>query len=468
MWMKIHFIGICGAGMSAVAKLAKDMGHEITGSDEGFYPPISDYLKDNNIPCSSPYKKENIPKDIEIVVIGKHAKLTPNENEEVKFAFDNKLKILSFPELLNQLTTDRNNIVIAGSYGKSTCTSLAAWILESSNVDAGYFIGAAPVTPESNAHVGTAREFVLEGDEYPSSNWDQTSKFLHYSAKDILITATAHDHVNVFPTHDSYQAPFIELIKTIDEGKVVICSDEISNQKIIEQFDASKFITYGLNSGTWQARNIIFGDITKFELTKNNQTVATLETSLLGKHNIQNIVGVSALLLEKDLISSTQLASAIKTFKGIKRRLDMITPGTKVVMYEGFGSSYDKARAAIEAILLHYPEKTLNIIFEPHTFSWRNRDAIHWYDDVFREAKNILIYEPPVHGATSHNQSSHDEIVSAVKKSNPNTIKINRETGYIEIEKLISDNAVFLVLSSGDMDGLLLEIKNNIKEKYKN
>ena len=146
----------------------------------------------------------------------------------------------------------------------------------------------------------------------------------------------------------------------------------------------------------------------------------------------------------------------------------MITPGTKVVMYEGFGSSYDKARAAIEAILLHYPEKTLNIIFEPHTFSWRNRDAIHWYDDVFREAKNILIYEPPVHGATSHNQSSHDEIVSAVKKSNPNTIKINRETGYIEIEKLISDNAVFLVLSSGDMDGLLLEIKNNIKEKYKN
>ncbi len=463
--MKIHFIGICGAGMSAVAKLAKDLGHEISGSDEGFYPPISDYLIENNIPCSSPYKKENIPKGVEIIVIGKHAKLTKEENEEVAEAYNTRARILSFPELLKIITDGRDNIVISGSYGKSTCTSLTAWVLESSGVDAGYFIGAAPLTPKTNAHVGKAKEFVLEGDEYPSSNWDNTSKFLHYNAKDILVTATAHDHVNIFPTHDSYREPFIKLIEETP-GLVVICTDEASNQNIIKDQNKN-FITYGISSGSWQSKNIRFGEITTFTLTKDSIDIAQIETSLLGKHNIQNIVGVAALLLEKGLVTPEQFKESVKTFKGIKRRMDLLTKNNVVKAYEGFGSSYDKARAAIDAITTHYSNKELIIIFEPHTFSWRNKDALHWYDTVFKEAKVVMVYEPPVHGSSTHNQSTLEEIIERIKSSGTKVLSINSQNYQDLLKERVTDNSVVLILSSGDMGGMLKEIPRTIDNKYK-
>ena len=128
-------------------------------------------------------------------------------------------------------------------------------------------------------------------------------------------------------------------------------------------------------------------------------------------------------------------------------------------MYEGFGSSYEKARAAIEAIVLHYPKKELNIIFEPHTFSWRNKNSLHWYKDVFREAKNVLLYEPPTHGAASHDQSSYEEIFTTIKNSGVFVERINKINGLAKIKKTIKKDSIFLILSSGNMDGLLDKVK---------
>lgn len=475
--MKIHFIGICGAGMSAVAKLAQDLGFKVTGSDEGFYPPISNYLKDNKIKCKTPYKSENIPKDVDIIVIGKHAKLDKT-NPEVKKAYElcgdleikdsnksKKVKLLSFPELLKEITKDKENIVVGGSYGKSTCTSLMSFVLEDSKKHPGYFIGAASITPKENAVLGKSKNFILEGDEYLSSNWDNTSKFLHYNAHDSLITATAHDHVNVFPTHEDYKKPFIQLIKNIPkDGFIVLCADDVTNLNIHKKYFSKNknIIFYSLDKkdkSSFYAKNIKYSNTTKFDLYQNDRKVVALETSLLGKHNIQNIVGVAALLLTKKLINKNELAKAIKRFKGIKRRLDLVNKHKGVLMYEGFGSSYEKARAAIEAIVLHYPKKELSIIFEPHTFSWRNRNSLHWYKDVFKEAKNVLLYEPPTHGAASHDQSSHEEIFTSIKDSGVYVEKINKINGLIKIKKTIKKDSIFLILSSGNMDGLLDKIK---------
>src|SRR3569833_1553696 len=142
----VHFIGICGAGMSAVAKLLKDAGSTVTGSDAGFYPPVSEYLTSEGLPCATPHAPENIPPDTDLVVIGKHAKLTPETNDEVRAAFARasagELIVRSFPEVLNELTRDTTNIVVAGSHGKSTTTALVAWLLANSGKDPSYFIGA--------------------------------------------------------------------------------------------------------------------------------------------------------------------------------------------------------------------------------------------------------------------------------------------------------------------------------------
>lgn len=467
--MRYHFIGISGAGMSAVAKLLIEQGHTITGSDEGFYPPISDYLTANNIPCLTPFKKENIPNDADYIVIGKHAKLIPEENEEVRSAFDSGKKIISFPEALYKLTENRERFVIAGSYGKSTCSALMAWCFEYNKIDAGYFIGALPLTPKTNAHVGTAIPFILEGDEYPSSNWDKSSKFLHYKPEHVLLTALAHDHVNVYPTHEDYISPFKKLFEQIPTyGKLLVCLDDETIKEKISSLTNHKVITYRVTgNANWHAVNIKYGDITTFDIVHNEKLIATFSTSLLGKHNLQNIIGVVALLMETKKLNAEQLVESVSTFKGIVRRLDKKSENTEVSIYEGFGSSHDKARSAIEAIKLHFTNHKLIIIFEPHTFSWRNRNTIYWYDTVFKEAEKVFVYKPPLHGTTSHEQLSQDEILERIKSAGVNVEGFTTpEEGEREIMKSVDKNIVLLILSSGGMDGLIPLLVKALEKDY--
>ncbi len=466
--MKYHFIGICGAGMSAVAKLLTEKGNIVTGSDEGFYPPISDYLVEHKIPCTTPFSPQNIPEDVDAIVIGKHAKLIPEENEEVKAAFEKGVPILSFPQVLKTLTEGKENTVIVGSYGKSTCTSLISWCLEINHKDPSYFIGALPLTPYTNAHLGNGKDFILEGDEYPSSNWDMTSKFLFLEPTNLLVTALAHDHVNIFPTHEEYLSPFIQLIEQLPkEGKLVMCLDDETIQ--LKMHDISReVITYGLkHEALYRADRIEFGLISSFDLMYANTFVTRITTSLLGKHNIQNIVGVCAILLETGKLSKEELVHGIASFKGIVRRLDRKSEKTSIPVYEGFGSSFDKARSAIEAIRLHFPHRRLVAVFEPHTFSWRNRAALHWYDSVFKDVDQVFMYKPPEHGSTTHDQLSLVEITERVQASGSPVIPFeNTATGLIELINQTQDNDVILVLSSGGMDGFIPQTIAALEEKF--
>ena len=224
---KAHFIGIAGKGMSATALLLRQMGVRITGSDEGFYPPVSDYLRNENIPFAAGYRKENIPDDADVIVIGKNAKLQPESNEEVRAAMDSGKLVRSFADLLHEMTVNSETIVAAGSYGKSTCTALLAWCLRVANKDPSYFIGEITNGFERHAHRGQGPIFVLEGDEYPASNWDNRSKFLLYNAKNVLLTSATHDHINVFPTHADYLAPFRTLLGSLpSDGLLVVSSSE--------------------------------------------------------------------------------------------------------------------------------------------------------------------------------------------------------------------------------------------------
>jgi UDP-N-acetylmuramate: L-alanyl-gamma-D-glutamyl-meso-diaminopimelate ligase len=466
--MRYHFIGICGAGMSAVAKLLLDLGHTVTGSDEGCYPPISDYLIANSIPCLTPHKKENIPADVDFIVIGKHATLTKEKNEEVAYAFSLDKPILSFPQVLEKITANKKRVVICGSFGKSTCTSLMSWCLEYNKKDPSYFIGALPITPSTNARIGKGEDFILEGDEYPAANWDITSKFLYYHPKDILLTALAHDHVNIFKTHADYIEPFTKLIQNIPtDGNLFVSLDD---ETIKEQLTTLPHTatTYGLNKeALWHADEIQYGDTTTFSLIHNSTNLGTLTTSLLGKHNIQNIVGISALLISTKRLTFDEVALSVASFRGIVRRLDRKSYKTSIPVYEGFGSSFDKARSAIEAIQLHFPTHPLTIIFEPHTFSWRNKAVVEWYDTVFKEAQNVFIYKPPTHGEDTHSQLTHEEIINRVASSGSQVMKFtSKEEGVSALMSTISPSSIILILSSGGMDGLLPELITQLETTY--
>lgn len=467
MHKKAHFIGIAGKGMSAVALLLRQSGYEISGSDEGFYPPVSDYLAQAGIGFAHGYKKENIPADASVIVIGKNAKLVPEENEEVKAAFESGIPVKSFPDILEELTKDKETLVVAGSYGKSTCTALLSHCLMHAGLNPSYFVGEIVRGFEAHARFGQGSAFVLEGDEYPSANWDERSKFLHYNPKNVLLTSATHDHVNVYPTHEDYLKPFRQLIAALPSHGMLVVNDEPFARRLADGFGGAR-VEYGLAPhNDWHAANVAYGLPTSFDLMHKGTKVATLTTKLLGAHNIENIVGISAMLLSKHLLSPEQLAAGVASFEGVKRRMELLSPNSTVPVLEGFGSSLEKATSAIAGMRLHFPTRRLVVVFEPHTFTWRNRSAIAQYDHAFDGADRVYIYEPATQGAHTHAQLSQDEIVERVRSAGVDTAAIHDGSSALqEILKDTGSDDAILLLTSGELGGLIKTLPPALEERY--
>lgn len=447
-----HFIGIAGAGMSAVAKLLRDAGVAVTGSDEGVYPPISDFLRQEGIAYATHYAAAHIPPDADLIVIGKNAKLVPETNAEVRAAHDSGKKIMSFPEVLAMLSADKKTAVVAGSYGKSTSAAMLAHVLDYLDAAPSFFIGAIPLTPPTSARLGSGDLFVLEGDEYPSSNTDARAKFLHYRPHTVLLTPLAHDHVNVYPTIDDYLRPFAQLAAM---PKILIaCTEGPLSPALLAPLNRP-YISYGLRQGEFHAAEIQWGETTSFDLIHNDKAVVHIATSQLGEHNIQNIVGVGAFILSQKIATPEQFAQAIAAFKGVRRRLDRKSDQTSIPIFEGFGSSFEKARSAIAAVRRHFPGRRLLVVFEPHAFSWRNRDALAWYDDAFQGADKVYVYEPATQGAATHAQLTQAEIVARIAGSGIESVALPESGGATLIGHDLHAGDVILLLTSGAMGGLI-------------
>ena len=452
--MRIHFTGIAGAGMSAAALMMRDAGHEVSGSDEDVFPPMSTYVEGLGFPFSRRFDAGNLPDGLDLLVLGASAKLGGEANPEVAEARRLGVRVTTFPELVGETTEGRRNTVVAGSFGKSTCTALMAHVLREARVDAGWMIGAISPSLPATGHWGDAREVVLEGDEYIVGPSDHRSKFVLYHPRDVLLTSLVHDHVNVFPTFEDYEAPFRELLQLIPRDGLLVARDHPAIRKVAAETKARVVWYDTLALDGWRGENVVYGETTRFTLVAPDGGKLALATSLLGEHNIENIIGVCAYLLERGLVTEQALARAIASFGGIRRRLDRLTTESQVPVIEGFGSSYEKARSAIEAMLLHYPGRPLVVVFEPHTFSWRSRDALAWYDTVFEGASRVLIAPPPSHGAGSHNQSSFQEILDRAAATGIPVAGVRSADEAIGRLSGLRGDEVVLLLSSGPLLGL--------------
>ncbi len=461
---KVHVIGLCGVGMSATALLLQEAGYQVSGSDTECYGPVAEVLRNGGIIPTFPYSPTNIPEGVDRFMIGRNAKLAPEENEEVRAALAQNKPVSSFPEIIGELTKDRHVVVVAGSYGKSSTTSILAHVLQYVDPTSGYFIGATPLSLPAPAKLGTSI-FVAEGDEYPSAHDDARAKFLHLHPNDIILTSVVHDHVNVYPTFEDYKKPFIELLSKLPkEALVVACADE-PESLALSRASGHAVVSYGVDHGDYRATDIIYGETTHFTLIKDNEALVSLSTTLLGKHNVENIVAVSAYLLERKLVTPVQLQEAVASFAGVRRRLDRAVPDSSLLVYEGFGSSYEKARSAIDAIRLHFPTKKLIVLFEPHTFGWRNRANFPWYDDVFKDASTVFVAAPATQGAATHDQLTREEIIERIEHSGTAT-KNYEYTDPGALLEYFSGDEIVLVLTSGDFEGSLPDFFSAAAEKF--
>ena len=452
--MKVYFLGVAGAGMSALASVLVSEGHTVSGSDDGVYPPVSTYLERLGVPYHVGFDAALVPPDIDIAIVGASSKLGLGGNPELEEIVRRGVPRHSFAEYLGLHTRDRETVVIAGSFGKSTLTAMCAVFLREAGRDPGYFIGAVPLDLETTGHGGTDPEFLIEGDEYIVSPEDRRSKFLLYHPSHLLISSLVHDHLNVFPTMESYEAPFAELIAVAPRDGLLVCAHRYEPLHRLTQ--GRDVVWYGLDPCPgYFAENVSIGEVSSFDLRTPAGERIPLQTELLGLHNIENIVGAAALLLERGLTNPEALARGARRFRGVTRRLDKKTRRSRAPAYEGFGSSYEKARSAIEAIQLHFQGRPLVVVFEPHTFSWRSQEGLGWYDDVFQGVARVLLLPPPAHGAASHLQASHVQIGERIRGAGVDAMLTPDGAAVLaELDASLTGDEVVLLLSSGPLDGL--------------
>jgi UDP-N-acetylmuramate: L-alanyl-gamma-D-glutamyl-meso-diaminopimelate ligase len=454
-----YFLGIAGAGMSALASLLKSEGWRVSGSDKDVFPPITTYLDRLGIPWRDGFDARAVPWSLDLAIIGSSAKLDLAHNPERAEIARRGVPAMGFPHYLGQHTRERHVVVVAGSFGKSTVTALCAHLARAGGRDPGYFIGAAPLDLPASGHSGAAEEIFLEGDEYIISPEDRRPKFALYHPRDVILTSIVHDHVNVYPTMSAYEAPFEALVAQVPaDGLLVAARGYPVIARLAEERLARGLpvVWYGAGPGEgYGAERIAIGEITRFDLVTPSGARIPLATQQLGLHNIENLVGACALLLERGWVRPEDLPAAAVGFRGLERRLDRKTLRSRAPVYEGFGSSYEKARSAIEAVRLHFPDRPLIVIFEPHTFSWRNREALAWYARVFDGVDRVLLLPPPVHGAQSHDQLSADDILMATRGAGVRVEAMaDADAVLADLEGRLTGDEVLLLLSSGPLAGL--------------
>jgi UDP-N-acetylmuramate: L-alanyl-gamma-D-glutamyl-meso-diaminopimelate ligase len=464
--MHVYFLGIAGAGVSAFASILVSEGHRVSGSDEAAFPPISIYLDALGIAYATRFDAANIASDVDLAIIGTSAKLSGADNPEYVEIVRRNIPHFTFAEYLARHTMGRENVVVAGSFGKSTLTAMLAYFLRAAGRDPGYFIGAVPLDMDRTGHGGRDPQMIIEGDEYIVSLEDRRPKIDLYTPSHTIITSIVHDHLNVYPTFSSYVAPFERLVARTPQEGLLVCARR--DEAIWTLTQDRSVVRYGLDDGEgYGARIIELGEHTRFEVRRPEGEPIEMTTQLLGLHNIENLVGAAAFLLEAGWVAPDDLVRAAPAFRGVARRLDRKTTRSRVPAYEGFGSSYEKARSAIDAILLHFPDRPLVVVFEPHTFSWRNEDALPWYDTVFAGAARILLLPPPQHGASGHKQLTQARIVERIAASGASVESVASGADAVaRLEASLRGDEVMLLLSSGALDGLAATLPPLLDDRF--
>ena len=342
----IHFIGICGVAMSALAIMMQKKGWKVTGSDKGFYPPISTHLSKFKIEFYPGWHPERIGAntlplskgELEGVAKNKSRQTTPNpslerrgmpalvvvgnvagsSNPEFLFVKENGIPYLSYPELIKQQLLKENNIVVTGTYGKTSCTTLLSWILKEANFKPSYMFGGLSLNLDNASDDLGGDWSVLEGDEYKTSRWDEKAKFFSYNPTHLLLTAVKWDHADVYPTEELYFEAFKKLVKMIPDNGLIVISENVDKQ-ILRSAQNDKKVTYGKSNGCDYQYFDVKSTVTGLELKiKHLDKTYEVKTSLLGNFQAENICGSFAMAHQIG-ISPELIVQLIVQFKGIKR-----------------------------------------------------------------------------------------------------------------------------------------------------
>lgn len=449
---KIHFIAIGGSVMHNLAICLKLLDNQVTGSDDMFFDPSKSNLsKHGLLPEQEGWDANRVHAELDFVILGMHAK---KDNPELLKARDLGLKIFSFPEFIHEVSKEKKRIVVAGSHGKTSITSMILHVLNQAGHSFDYLVGAQLDGFETMVKISDAPVMVIEGDEYTTSPLDLTPKFLHYNHHFACITGIAWDHFNVFPTLDIYEEQFLKFInQTPPDGKLYYAESDQALCRIIEnaQPEKSSLIPYGpLDS-----------------VIKNNQTFVLWEgqeipLKVFGDHNLQNL-NVARLLLNHAGISNNEFFEHIQSFTGASKRLELMGENEHSTIYKDFAHAPSKLKATSEAVTKQFKDRKLTACLELHTFSSLNKQFIHQYDGCYNLPDQALVFiNPEAVKAKKLEMISQEELIEAFGRTDLQLFtEVEALENFLLNQTWINRN--LLLMSSGNFGGLDIEkIKNTI------
>ena len=441
--MRTHFIAIGGSAMHNLALALHNKGYNVTGSDDAIFEPSKTRLdKKGILPQELGWFPEKITQDIEAVILGMHAKA---DIPEVLKAQQLGLKIYSYPEFLYEQSKNKTRVVIGGSHGKTTITSMILHVMHFHNIEVDYMVGAQLEGFETMVHLTEGNDFiVLEGDEYLSSPIDRRPKFHLYQPNIALISGIAWDHINVFPTYDFYVEQFEIFISRITNGGILVYNEEDSEVRRVAEAATNSIRKIPYTTPKYEVRD----GVTLLETPEGAMPI-----EVFGAHNLNNLAGAKWICQNMG-VDEADFYEAIASFKGASKRLEKIAESKTKVAYKDFAHSPSKVAATTKAVKEQYANRTLVACLELHTYSSLNAEFLKEYEAALDFADvAVVFYSPDAVKIKQLQEVTYDQIAKAFNRKD--LIIYNNPKDFKDyLFNLNFDNSALLLMSSGNYGGL--------------
>ena len=454
----IYMIGIGGIAMGTLATMLKEKGYRVSGSDRNLYPPMSTHLESIGIPVFQGYTDENLAGSPfpDIAVIGN---VIRKDNPEARFVIDHQIPYLSMPEAIDRFfLCDHESMVVTGTHGKSTTSSLLSWVLTVGGLDPSAFIGAFLKNWQRSYRLGNGRYMVLEGDEYDTAFFDKGPKFLHYRPSIALMTSVEFDHADIFADFDAVYRAFQDFVRIVPENGNLIANADDPRCVALSRECKGRVFTYGRSEqADWRLLDTSFvpGEV-RFTYTNPLEgREEHISSRLPGMHNISNTLAVIASAAIAGM-SHESIQEAILGFQGVKRRQDILGESNGVLVMDDFAHHPTAVRETIHALRLFYPERRLIAVFEPRTNSSRRKVFQDAYAAAFDEAHCVCIKEPPGMDAIPEaDRLDASQLVHEISSRGKEALHFTTAAELLRfLLEYCSPGDLALCMSNGSFDGL--------------
>lgn len=456
--MKVHLVGICGTGMGTLAGLLKAAGHDVRGSDEHVYPPMSTQLAEQQISVFEGFRSANLDWGPETVVVGNVCR---KDHVEVLAATERGIPLESFPSLFGKLflAEERASVVIAGTHGKTTTSALLAHMLFDAGRDPSFLIGGVPINFRQSWRLGQGREFVVEGDEYDTAFFDKGSKFLHYRPRTALLTSVEFDHADIFRDEQAVHAAFTKFVALIPEDGLLVACAASPGAMEVARVARCQVITYGRpGSGadwTFEVAARALGGRTTLDIARRGERVLTVDTNLPGIHNHENLIGVIAVASALG-VDWPAIALATRRFLGVRRRQEVRGVARGVTVIDDFAHHPTAIRETVLALKGRHGPGKLIAAFEPRSATSRRNVFQEAFADALSVADEVIL--APLHAPEKVPEGERldvERLAADLRREDvpARLIPTVEETVAHIVERAAPGDTV-LVMSSGDYGGL--------------